>query len=460
MAAPRIKDRKELTEEWIRRFITYTDRVTWFGSNSVARAWAIATAGLVENSYQLYVAILRRFTLFASRDEDLAIVAAERGADRLTATRARLLVIIRPFSADVTAVTLGATDLIEVDDSSGFLAGDSIRIRNGDGTVSDVRTIIAITIGTGPNLGDELEVAVLTGAYTPLTDDVDVLIRVLVPEGTLVTADSVQFATLENVTTGDANPILDGEGTFVGLADKVWTEATVRGASGNIEPRTITALVTPIAGVVDVFNPERGLGGADNETDFELKRRAIEGPSVQAQETAAWFEALAKQGNSDLIRVVRPEGEVALGTLIMRVLNRNGGNFSATEIADMETFVEQRVRSYMEVSIENITLTSVEIEAQITIESDGVLEDIWREYSQRVAAYLDFRKWAFGTDVDSIAIRKILEDVPGVAAVDQATFSPSVDIVVTDISLPTLTRISLIDLDTADTVNADLAVSF
>lgn len=460
MPAPRIKDRKELTEEWIRRFITYTDRVTWFGSNSVMRAWAIATAGLVENSFQLYVAVLRRFTLFASRDEDLAVVAAERGAERRAATRARLLVVVRPFAANVTAVTVGATDLIEVDDSSGFAPGDSIRIRNGDGTVSDVRTIIAITTGTGPNLGDELEVATLTGAYTPLTDDVDVLLRVLLPEGTLVTTGSIQFQTLENLTTGDANPVLDGEGTFVGLADKVWAEAVVRGLSGNIEPRTITGLVTPVAGVVSVFNPERGLGGADSETDFELKRRAIEGPSEKAQETEAWFEALAKLGNEDVLRVVRPTGEVALGTLIMRVLHRNGGGFSATELADLETFIEQRVRSYMEVSLSNVVLTSIEIDAQVTLETDATLEGVWREYSSRVAAYLDFRKWQFGETVDADDLRKILEDVPGVAGVDASTFAPSTDVPVTATSLPTLTRISLLDIDSTDTVNADLSVAF
>lgn len=460
MAAPRIKDRKELTEDWIRRVITHTDRVTWFGGNSIARAWATATGALVENSYQLYVAILRRFTLFASSDEDLAVVAAERGAQRLGPTRARLMVVFQPFVANVTAITIGATDLIEVDDSSGFTAGDSLRIRNGDGTVTDVRTIIAITIGTGPNLGDELEVATLTGAYTPLTDDVDVLLRATIPEGSIVTTtQGVLFQTLETVVTGDANAVLDGEGTFLGLADKVWCEATERGVSGNIEPRTVTGLQTPITGIVDVFNPERAVGGADSETDFELKRRAIEGPAIASAETEAWFEALAKAGNSDVLRVVRPT-DIVLATLVMRIINRNGGGFSTTELSDLETYIEQHVRSFMSIDLENIVLTSVEIDAEITIEATADLEEVWREYSNRVAAYLDYRKWSFGLTVEAAQLRRILEDVPGVASVDAGTFLPAADVTVSSLSLPTLTRISLLDLDSTDTINADLSVSF
>jgi uncharacterized phage protein gp47/JayE len=460
MAAPRLKDRKELTEEWIRRFLTYTDRVTWFGANSIVRAWATATGGLVENCYQLYVALLRRFTLFASKDEDLGIVAAERGADRLGPARSRVLVIFSPAMANVTAITIGITDLIEVDDSSNFAVGNSIRIRNGDGSKSETKTIIGKTLGTGPNGGDELEVTSLIETYNPLIEDVDVLRRVLIPEGTEITTGTVVFQTLENVTTGDSNPVLDGEGFYVGLADKVWCEAVVRGATGNIEPLTITGLLVPIDGVLAASNPERGLGGADTETDYDLKRRCIEGPPLASADTEAWFEAAAKKGNSDVLRLVRPEGEVALGTLVMRVLARHGGPLSATELIDLETYLEQRIRSYMAVSLENVVLTSVEVECQITIEADGVLEDIWKEYSNRAAAYLDWRKWTFGDSVSATELRRILTEIPGVAAVDVASFLPSADVPVSSLSLPTLTRVSLLDVTSGDSINADLAVSF
>lgn len=461
MATPRIKDRKELTQEWIRRVVTYTDKITWFGANSIALAWAKATGALSELGYVLYIALLRRFTIMSSKDEELAVVAAERGASRLGTVRAKVLAIIQPFKADVTAITLGATDLIEVNDSSQFLAADSIRIRNGDGSVSEVKAIIAITIGTGPNGNDELEVTALVNVYTPATDDVDVLSRYTAAEGTLLTATTgVEFQTLETITTGDANPVLDGEGTFLGLADKVFAECTTRGASGNVEPEAITGFSAgTVRGVVRVFNPERATGGSEQETDFELKTRTINGPAIAAMETEAWFEALAVEGNNDVLRVVRPT-DTALGTLIMRVLHRNGGGFSTSELSDLETFIESRVRSFMTIDLSNVALTSVEIDAQILLEANVTLQEVWKEYSSRAAAYLDYRKRIFGEDADFSDLRKVLERVPGVASVDKTTFLPATDVAVADLSLPTLTRISLLDQATSDTVNGDLTVAF
>lgn len=464
MPTPRLKDRKELTEDWIRRFLTYTDDdgISWFGASSIMRAWAITTGALVEGVYLLYVALLRRFTLFSSADEDLAVVAAERGSAKLGSTRAKVLVVIQPFSANVDGITLGATDLIEVDDTSQLSVGDSIRIRNGTGVTSEIKTIVAITIGTGPvNGNDELEVSSLVNVYTPAVDDVDVLRRVLVTEGTLTKTDAgIEFQTVENVTTGDFNAVLDGEGTFLGLADKVWSEAVVRGASGGIEPRTITQFSAgAIDGIVDVFNPERSTGNADVESDFELKKRTINGPAITGQETAAWFEALAKVGNEDVLRVVRPT-ETALGTIIMRLLNRNGGPFTATQLSDLETYLEARMRSAMTVQLENVILTSVEIDAQLNLESEASLEAVWKEYSNRAAAFLDYRKRNFGDDADNDDLRKILEDVPGVASVDKDSFRPAADVPVADLSLPKLTRISLLELTTSETINAGLTQAF
>lgn len=459
MADPSLTDRRSLVQEWIRRFVTYTDAVTWFGGNSVMRAWAEATAALVLGAYQLYVALIRRFTL-AAKGDSLSQVTAERGTPRLPGARAKLLVILRPETANVSAITNAATSLVEVDDSSSFSPGDSVRIRNGDGTVSDVRAIIAITTGTGPGGGDELEVALLAGVYTPGADDVDVLFRASVPEGTTLSSSvGVTFQTLEAVITGDANPVLDGEGLFVGLADKVWCEATTSGVSGNIDPGAVTALSTPIPGVKSIYNPEPGTGGTDEETDPELRYRTIHYPTLANRETLVWIEALLRQGDRNVLRAVTtaPSG---IGSMAVKVLHRNGGTFTAAQLAALVAYAEDRVRSHLTVEVSAVTLTSVEVEARITLEPGATLEGCWQAASSRLATYLDFRRWAFGGAVDNADLLSLVNTTPGVATLDTGSFLPSSSVTVGAESLPTLIRLSLEDTASGDTLDADLAVTF
>ena len=457
---PTIRDRRSLLQEWIRRFVGYTSEVTWFGPTSVMRAWGASTAGLAEGVYLLWVALLKRTTLMASSGDALIQVATERGSPPLPLQAAKVLVIVRPESCNVTAVTLGPPDEIEVDDSSAFLVGDEIRIRNGDGSVSDVRTILAINLGTGPHGGNELEVAALAGAYLPGTDDVDVLFRVKIPKNTpIATSTGVRVELLDDLWTSDANPVLDGEGTFVGLADKGWCECTTKGTAGNIDPLAVTALVTPIRGVRAVFNPEPGTGGLDKEDDSDLKNRAMNRPTIANQETHIWIESLAREGNGDVLRALKVTS-TTVSTMSAKVLHRNGGTFSTAALTALEAFMADRVRSFMSLHLENVTLTAIEVEARITLDPGATLEAIGKSASSTLAAYLDFRKWDWGVLVDEAALAAIVSTTDGVATLETSSFLPASDTLVAADSLPVLVRLSLEDIDSGATWNADLAVSF
>ncbi len=459
-----LKTRKDLLQEWIRRFVAYTDSVTWFGGNSVIRAMGWATAILVEACYLLVVALVRRYSVMNAAGDDLTVVAAERGADRRGASHARLLVVIDPETANVADIRpVAGDDYIEIDDSSFFLAADSFRIRSQDGTTSEAATIAAISVGTGLINGwDELVVlGGLAGVYAPLTEDVDVLARVTIAEETeILSSAGVSFHTLEAMVTGDANPVLDGEGTALALADKVWAESTTAGVSGNIEADTLTEFSAGAQrGVARVWNPEAGVGGEDAESDLALKYRAIHGPTVASAETLSWIEQAAAAANDEVLRAVRGT-EFKLGTLLVKVLRRNGGSFSAGDLAAMSSHTEARVRSYMEVEYENITLTAVAVEAQITLEPGYTLEAVWRAAASELVTFLDYRKWAFGASVDEADLLAIVNGTAGVVSLVTASFVPAADITVSVESLPTLVSLSLEDTDTGDTILADLAASF
>ena len=466
MSTPTLRDRAQLLQDWIVALRTYSDRVRWFGANSLARAWGYATASMVEAVYQLYPALLRRYTVIASSGDELTEVASERGAQRLNATHAKVLVLVSPTYANVDGITAGTGpvaggDEIEVDGTDGIVVGDTLRLRNGDGSVSEVVTVVGISVGTGPVSGnDEIEVGTIVGAYTPATDDVDVILRVSIAAGTEITTTAgVTFETLDPLVTGDVNAVFDGESTALSLADKVWAECTTAGESGNIEPRAIVDFGTPIAGILSIVNPERGSGGEDNEADTSLKYRAIHRPTAANQETGTWLEAMAKLGNTDVLRVLPTESS-EVRTITALVLHRNGGALSAAELNDLEDWLAERSRSYMLFSLSNLTLTAVEVEAEIALSADATLEGVWKAAASALADYLDWRTWPWGQDVDEADLLTIVNGTDGIAALTTAAFLPAADVAVGDESLPYLVSLSLKDTVTGDVVNADLAQSF
>lgn len=458
---PKLKNRSEILQELIRRIVAYTDQLSWFGPNSVIRAILDALAGSIEGVYLLWVALVRRFTLSAASGDTLSVVAAERGVTRLPSSAAKVLVVVVPESATVTAITTGPPDLIEVDDSSIFAVGMSCRIRNSDGSITETFEIAAITTGTGPHGGDELElVAALANSYTPASDETAILIRASVPVGTRLSSSAgVVFETIEAIQAGDSNPVLDGESAALGLVAKGWAEATTKGIAGNIEPYGITGLETAIDGVLRVLNPEPGTGGEDTEADYALKYRTMHYPTLQSQETNAWIEALAKQGDSDVLRALRISS-TNTATMGIRVLHRNGGGFSATKRAAIKAFVEARVRSYMLVEISNVVLTSVEVSAVITLDPNTTLRDVFKAAAAALVEFLDYRRWSWGADVDEADLLSIVNGVSGVASLETSSFSPAANVVVAANSLPTLTRLVLTDSNTGDSIGADLTVTY
>ena len=114
----------------------------------------------------------------------------------------------------------------------------------------------------------------------------------------------------------------------------------------------------------------------------------------------------------------------------------------------------------MGVSVSNLTLTSVEVEASITLQPGKTLEEVYRDAAGRLVTYLDYRLWVEGTDVDNADLLSIVNTTPGVATLQTSSFLPATPVVVAAESFPTLVRLSLRDLVSGQTLNADLAVSF
>lgn len=458
-----LKTQPELFAEWTRRVVTYSEEVTWFGASGIGFAIGEATAGLAAQNNSLHRALLRRFTLLGAQDDDLEAVSEEYGTRKRKGGRARALLVLRPHVATVLGIVGGE---IEVDVSTNFEAGDSIRIRNADGTVTESADIDSVSTGTGPNGGDVLDVGSLINTYDPTTD-VKVLLRQIITEGTSFQSDSGSaFEALEDVVVGDLNPVLDGESAVLALNDKVWVEAVNKGAAGNVAANTIKAFTTPNAKVKDVFNPERGFGGDDTESDFELKRRTAHGGQLRAQETVAFMEALALKGSSRVLRLF-PASSDQVSTIGGVVLTRNGGGLSSDERNALASFMADRMRSNLGVELTNLVPTSVEVTADITVQpGNGTvkqrLKRAWTAAADRLATFLDYRKWDPETEaeVDNSDLLALVSQAPGVASLLTSSFSPSEPIPVALQSVPIFVRLTLRDTVSNETFGADLTPEF
>lgn len=465
---PTLKTRQEYLEEGVRRVVAATPNLTAFGENTVNRALLEPLAAYAEDAALLYDEVLNRVLVQNAQDPHIRVIGESRGYPYDTlGRRAQVLVIMTPFTTNAVAVSVvsGTVDSIQVSDGATILVGTSIRIGYTDLSTGTYYTETA-TVSAKPS-ANVIRVPTLTTrsaaqyqAAISAGYEVMVTVRTTLSAGTTVTSNGgATFQTLSALTVGDSNPIMAGEGTALGLADKVWCEATERGTAGNIDRFSVIGISPSSTGVVSAYNPERGFGGAGAEDVSAYRQRIIEGPSQYSQDPLAWLLAVGKQVNRNLFRVVKVSTTV-LNTVAIKVLKDTGGTFDSDTLSALVVGLEQRSRSGLNFTATNVSKTSIEIEASIQLEPEYTLNQVWRSVSNNAAAYLDFRTWPFGQDPDDAALLSIVRQTAGVANVDTSTFLPASDPAVATDSLPVLTRVSLRNISTGETINASLAVSF
>jgi len=458
--APPPKSRRQLLAESIRRFVVAQDRINYFGENSVGRAFMGVIAAVGESGQQALNTLQRRRSLLGGTWETgLADTLEEYGAPRRGASRSMVLACLQPWFTAVTAITNAATSKIEVFDSSHFAVSDSVRIRS-TSVLTEIRTVIAITTGTGPNGGNEIEVALLSNSYNPATQNVALLLRKTIATDTVIsTSVGVRLQTIAPVTVGDSNPIFNGETTALAVLDKVWCECTTAGARGQFGAFSITGFLVAEPKVRGIFNPESSIGGLDEASASQAKYEAAYFPAIQNVTTQASVLALAKAGNPRVMRtlVVAP---TELRTVNVLVLTAQVGPLSSTDRTALTAYMNQRARYNEVFSLADMTLTAVAVQATVTLDGSVTLTDVWRAAASRYATTIDPRTAEYGAAVQRADLITILNTTPGVEDMNSTTFLPATDVAVSSTSLPYFVSLSLRDATTGQTINDVIAVSY
>jgi uncharacterized phage protein gp47/JayE len=310
------------------------------------------------------------------------------------------------------------------------------------------------------NLGTDCNTPRLEEAYAGAVLVFSGTASTVIPAGTQVRSSAgIVFETVESITLGQANPGYDLYPSEP-LGDKVEAIALTAGTQGNVPALTITSLVTPISGVDYVTNPSPAIGGQDTEPDNQYRVRLMERINLLNQGTLAFYEAVTKEINSEILRVYACRGE-SEREISIYVATRSGTGLTTIE----KNVLQESIRNYAPICanpvVYNVTFTDIDVYAKISLQPNYTLSEVFTKLLINLADLIDWSKDDFGAEINYADILVELESTEGVKNVDINSFMPNSDTVCAANSIPKLGTVTLINLnDESDTVNYSPATTY
>jgi len=454
-------DETQRTQDVVLRQLRTTSSVTYYGPNSVALADAEAASAAASRGEAHAEEAYRRSFLKASYGAYLADLAEMEGVPVADPERSGAYVVFVPEVSYVSAISGAGPYTLTISGFESWQAGDAFRIKGADDTET---TTIATVIGP-----TSVTVAALTNAAAYIADiaagdAVRLLFRATVPADSVVSFQGgAVFGTIAAVTTGDANPLLAGEGTALSLVDKAWCECSAAGSAGNVARMTATGVTTgagaTIRGVNRVFNPMAATGGSDTPPDGQIKYLVAHAGNATGQATARGIEALCRQGNSRVIRAFLSSTS-ALSTISVLTMPSNATTpLTSTEKSDLGMFLEEYGAPGITWSVGDVDTVSLEVYAALTLvpgptgeTSEGRrarLRSAWSRIASVVANYIDATRWPLAQTVSRSTLLELVLADREVTAVDTVSFLPAADLTVASTELPAFTSLSLVDSSTS-----------
>ena len=177
---------------------------------------------------------------------------------------------------------------------------------------------------------------------------------ILIPAGTVVCTNR----TMHRYTTDSDVTLPSGQSFVIVPVTAVQTGAAYNALGGNV-----TVLVTPVAGIGRIYNSSLVVGGADAETDDELRARIIESyVTISNGANAAYYKRLAMSvsGVESVSVVGCARGA---GTVNVYVLGANGDEVTAAQLAQVQALLTEA----RELNVDVLACHPEEVEASLYI---------------------------------------------------------------------------------------------
>jgi len=241
------------------------------------------------------------------------------------------------------------------------------------------------------------------------------------------TKDGISFSTVEGGT------IAVGE-TYIDLS----AEADVAGSGGNVGANTITELEGTLSGITSIINPYPATGGTDSETDEELRNRAMTQLATISQGIQKSYQAWAQEANQEVLRAKAERVASSPGTVYVHLVKRSGANFNLTERNEIAEYIRTRAPVSANIVCKNVTYEEIDVSTEIRLESGYSLIDVKQTIVANLTAYLDWRTWNWGQEVQSADLMSVVNNSEGVNDIIVSRFSPVSNVTLDDYSLPKL----------------------
>jgi hypothetical protein len=207
------------------------------------------------------------------------------------------------------------------------------------------------------------------------------------------------------------------------------------GTRGNVNAQTLTSLTRAVPYIEKVYNVLPAVGGADAETVDQAKERApLQIKSRDRAVTAEDFETLALRSTTSIARAKSIPSDEKPGHVQLVIVPRGDErNLDLTRKLVPPPELCRYVRNYLDerrliTTILDVTKPSyIELSLKVTLirRTVGQSERLRTEIEQRLRRYLhpllggkDGKGWPFGRPLYRTDLVHIVEDIPGVEAID------------------------------------------
>lgn len=274
--------------------------------------------------------------------------------------------------------------------------------------------------------------------------------RLVAAPGTVYEAATVSFNGKDGVEF-----LLDEDVTIenIGFAyAKVYSSST--GANTNVDPLTLTRIISPPNGHKYSINEYAAFGGIDLETDEQLRQRNKTGINLLARSTDTMLTQGFNAINPKVLRVLYG-GVAANGRSVLIVIAQNGADFNRNEFAKFlsegkSLFGLNEIRPYdnrgtVFVELHNADWQPIDISLRVSINAQYDPDAVRKEIQIRLNKYLDYRNWN-SDRVEWDDLLQLAKGTPGVDYVPDTTFIPNFDVPVIRGKLPRLRSFKMYDL--------------
>ena len=241
---------------------------------------------------------------------------------------------------------------------------------------------------------------------------------------------------------------------------KIIAQSTTSGAASMVAQGTVTQVVsyTAVSGgtLNSVTNLAPSAGGVDLESDDQYRARIVEYLASINQGTRAFYDAQIKQADPTVVRTfigrsTDPHAVVAL------VAARSGATYNSTQLQAIATVVGPNLPVTTALTVSNMAWQSIDVTILGTLNSGFTATQVILTIAANLNQYLNWSTWTFNADIQWDNLLALAVNAAGVANI--ISFTPSVDIPLTNGVLPKLSSISFTDAATSQTTTVSGIIS-